>query len=224
MNECMGFQNQPASWEERFEELVKFKEENGTCQVHKSVPVLGQWVKQQRKEYRYYVQGSKPSRMNQDRIAKLSSIGFDFGEQRWNTSKMKQAHAAIEKGKAQEASQGGVLLSSSSASLVVTAVVPTMMPTGDRFQLHPPPGPLHHHHHHHHLVTVPGFADDGDSASSDQDGVDHSAQQRQQQPLQQVLLLVNQEQQPPPHSEFRHFQPAPWEDLPHQQQEQQRYL
>jgi Helicase associated domain len=97
-------QSQPASWEERFEELVKYKEEHGNCQVQKNVPTLGQWVKQQRKEYRYYVQGSKPSRMTQERIAKLSSIGFDFGEQRWNTGKMKQAHAAIEKGRAQESS------------------------------------------------------------------------------------------------------------------------
>ena len=95
----------PVPWEERYEQLVKYKEENGNCQVHKNVAVLGQWVKQQRKEYRYFVQGSKPSRMTQERIAKLSAIGFDFGEKRWNTGKMKTAHAAIEKGKQQDQQQ-----------------------------------------------------------------------------------------------------------------------
>jgi hypothetical protein len=92
----------PVPWEERFQQLLKFKEENGNCQVHKNIPILGQWVKQQRKEYRFFVQGSKNSRMTQERIAKLSSIGFDFGEKRWNTGKMKTAHAAIEKGKQQD--------------------------------------------------------------------------------------------------------------------------
>lgn len=115
--------SQPASWEERFEELVKYKEENGTCQVHKNVPILGQWVKQQRKEYRYYVQGSKPSRMTQERISKLSSIGFDFGEQRWNTGKMKQAHAAIEKGRAQESA---AIMNNNTVQLLQMAPPPDM--------------------------------------------------------------------------------------------------
>jgi hypothetical protein len=193
---------QPASWEERFEELVKFKEENGTCQVHKSVPVLGQWVKQQRKEYRYYVQGTK-----------LSSIGFDFGEQRWNTGKMKQAHAAIEKGKAQEASQLLLLASSSSLS---------PMPTGDRFQLHN----QHHHHHHHHdnhhhhnlpLLTIPGVVDHEDCASLDGDVNDPSVQHQLQPMLTGDHHHHLQQQQQQQNTGIRYFQPAPWE------QQQQQY-
>jgi hypothetical protein len=36
--------------------------------------------------------------MTQERIAKLSSIGFNFSEKRWNTGKMNRARAAIERG------------------------------------------------------------------------------------------------------------------------------
>jgi hypothetical protein len=150
--------------------------------------------------------------MTQDRIAKLSSIGFDFGEQRWNTGKMKQAHAAIEKGKAQEASQ--LLLLSSSLST-------SIMPISDRFQVDPHEyPPLHQHHQHLGNVPGPDVADIGNRTIPDENVEDHyAAQQPQQQLLQLQQVLEVDQQQQQQNSGYRYFQQVPWDE----QQQQQQY-
>jgi hypothetical protein len=68
------------SWEVRFEELCQYKEKYGHCVVPQQDPVLGQWVKKQRREY-IFIQDGKPSTkkfLTKERIAKLKDIGFIF--------------------------------------------------------------------------------------------------------------------------------------------------
>jgi hypothetical protein len=71
-------------WEERFEELKAYKDVHGTCSVptmSQTNPSLGYWVHDQRKQYRLYKNGINTSSINQDRIQKLESIGFEWKKQ-----------------------------------------------------------------------------------------------------------------------------------------------
>ena len=63
-------------WLERFEELRKYKETHGDCQVQRYHPTLGGWVNKQRHNYRIMKGGKKSSFMLQERIDLLDSIGF----------------------------------------------------------------------------------------------------------------------------------------------------
>ena len=90
----------PKSWEGRFEELLQYKEEHGHVNIPQKCeyevatetpillliltvahlivdPVLGQWVKQQRKDYTDFKTGKK-SAMTQERIDRLKVVGFKF--------------------------------------------------------------------------------------------------------------------------------------------------
>eukprot|EP00956_Cyclotella_meneghiniana_P023549 scaffold46055_cov56-Cyclotella_meneghiniana.AAC.4 len=65
-------QNPQVEWSERFEELIKYKEQHGNTRVpfrYKENPSLGAWVKRQRLAY-------KRNKMLEDRIQKLNCIGF----------------------------------------------------------------------------------------------------------------------------------------------------
>lgn len=61
-------------WEERFQELLNFKQLYGHTLVPRSQGALGEWVKQQRS---FYKQRSK--RLTLERIDKLNRIGFVWG-------------------------------------------------------------------------------------------------------------------------------------------------
>mmetsp|Transcript_33143 Transcript_33143/g.97763 ORF Transcript_33143/g.97763 Transcript_33143/m.97763 type:complete len:713 (-) Transcript_33143:38-2176(-) len=66
------------SWQERFEELLAYKEEKGTTSVPQSYPGgLGNFVHQQRTMYQKYKAGKK-SMMNAEKEKKLRDIGFMF--------------------------------------------------------------------------------------------------------------------------------------------------
>lgn len=65
------------SWQERYEELVEYKQQRGTIHVPIKYPVLGNWVMQQRKEWKKWAEGRK-SCLNQDKVEKLERIGFVF--------------------------------------------------------------------------------------------------------------------------------------------------
>jgi hypothetical protein len=70
----------PKSWEERFQELLDFKEMFGHCIVPQHCqhnPGLGGWVKEQRKNYKLMVDGKKSS-MAAERALKLANVGFVF--------------------------------------------------------------------------------------------------------------------------------------------------
>lgn len=67
-----------APWDQRYGELLEYKEKNGSTLVPQNHPVLGQWVHSQRNHYRQMVNGRK-SPMTEERLEKLKHIGFCFG-------------------------------------------------------------------------------------------------------------------------------------------------
>jgi len=70
---------QEQQWLDRFDELTKYKAEEGDCNVQQSHGPLGEWVATQRKNY-------KKGDIADERIARLESIGFvwDQLEQQWS--------------------------------------------------------------------------------------------------------------------------------------------
>eukprot|EP00804_Cyclotella_cryptica_P005021 CCRYP_020359-RA/>CCRYP_020359-RA protein AED:0.10 eAED:0.10 QI:236/1/1/1/0.85/0.75/8/252/634 len=77
----LGFQFRPRgsyeSWDDQIEKLRRFKEEHGHCRVPVSHPILGNFVKLARREYKLKQQGNKSS-MTADRERDLREIGFVF--------------------------------------------------------------------------------------------------------------------------------------------------
>ena len=69
--------NKPVPWIERYEELKKYKETHGDCNVPRRHGALGIWVDTQRTNYRFLKEG-KSARMSDDRIQKLESVGFQW--------------------------------------------------------------------------------------------------------------------------------------------------
>jgi Helicase associated domain len=66
-------EEQEAMWQESFQKLKAFKEENGHCDIsEKEHPALSKWVGTQRTVYRR-------NQMTQQRKEALESLGFDFG-------------------------------------------------------------------------------------------------------------------------------------------------
>lgn len=67
-----------ASWEERFNELLKFKETYGHCNIlsyDQNNVQLSTWAKCQRRQYKLFRSG-RPSNMTVERIKVLQSVGF----------------------------------------------------------------------------------------------------------------------------------------------------
>ena len=54
-------------WNQRFEELEKFKEEHGHCRVPQKTSKLGIWVRDQKAKFR--------ASNSKERVAKLRNIG-----------------------------------------------------------------------------------------------------------------------------------------------------
>eukprot|EP00980_Cylindrotheca_fusiformis_P013545 scaffold3451_cov109-Cylindrotheca_fusiformis.AAC.1 len=83
--ESIGFvwELQAAAWHRKFNELLKFKEKTGHCEIntrsHQDTKKsnLATWVKCQRRQYKLLRSG-KPSSMTIDRIEALNSIGFQW--------------------------------------------------------------------------------------------------------------------------------------------------
>ncbi|MHA1554283.1 MAG: helicase associated domain-containing protein [Alphaproteobacteria bacterium] len=74
--EAIGFEWDAyvVSWEKRFSELVRFKEENGHCNVPRGWsknPELGNWMNAQRTR-------AKKGRMTDEQRRRLDEIGFRF--------------------------------------------------------------------------------------------------------------------------------------------------
>ena len=70
-------------WEERFQELLDFRQEHGHCRVPKRYAAnksLANWVSKQRQERRKYFQGKKAS-ITPDRIKALEEVGFCWNAQ-----------------------------------------------------------------------------------------------------------------------------------------------
>lgn len=82
--ENIGFvwDSHEATWKEKLEELTKYKEIHGNCDVPYYFPLnpqLATWTTRQRRQYTLYNQKKKSS-MTPGRIALLENLGF-----RWNT-------------------------------------------------------------------------------------------------------------------------------------------
>jgi hypothetical protein len=69
-------------WDERFQDLVEFKELNGHTNVTTNSGPLGRWVNSQRKAFRLFKDG-KVSPLTSDRREKLESIGFSFRRKKY---------------------------------------------------------------------------------------------------------------------------------------------
>lgn len=86
----MGFVWDPhaAFWEERLDELHRFRDKYGHCNVPTKFPdnpQLAIWAKCQRRQFKLFVSdGPKKSNMTVDRIAKLSRVGFVFNPRQIN--------------------------------------------------------------------------------------------------------------------------------------------
>ena len=68
----------PVPWQTRFEDLQAYMSQNGTCDVPAREKGLGSWVTNQRRVYR-------AGKLQQDRIEKLNSIGFNWGYPQWES-------------------------------------------------------------------------------------------------------------------------------------------
>jgi len=69
---------QAENWTEKFEELLRFREENGHCLVpncHPDNPALAQWTKRQRYQYKLKQDG-KRSTITDERVRALDEAGF----------------------------------------------------------------------------------------------------------------------------------------------------
>ena len=75
---CSQLKNrETVQWDAQFQEMKKYKEINGHCNVPTRSGSLGIWVNTQRHNYWLSKEG-KSSRMSDDRIQKLESIGFQW--------------------------------------------------------------------------------------------------------------------------------------------------
>ena len=64
-------------WDDRFQELVDYKEEHGHTNVSQKEGSLGRWVSTQRRHYRF-LQEDEQSQLNQARVDRLNQIGFEW--------------------------------------------------------------------------------------------------------------------------------------------------
>ena len=62
------------TWDQRFEQLLKFKEEFGHVRVPRQHQGLGKWIAEQRLKYRLYTQGQSTN-MTNDQIKRLNDVG-----------------------------------------------------------------------------------------------------------------------------------------------------
>ena len=67
-----SLQDPPRTWDERFEELAKYKAEQGHCNVPRSQGSLGGWVTNQRTLFR-------KEKLSTERKQRLDNIGFEWG-------------------------------------------------------------------------------------------------------------------------------------------------
>ena len=66
---------QTEKWNQKYEELCVFREEEGHCNVPYTHEALIHWVKRQRYQYKLKMEG-RPSTMTDERMEKLEKVGF----------------------------------------------------------------------------------------------------------------------------------------------------
>ena len=80
MLQDLGFvwDSRAANWDERFHELVAFKQQFGHCRVTKTNPKyrpLAVWLKRQRQFSRQFLGGDRSTGMTADRMSRLIKLG-----------------------------------------------------------------------------------------------------------------------------------------------------
>jgi len=95
--EALGFEWDPvtADWEEMFQALVAFKENQGHCGVPdrwSENPQLGTWVSYQRQTFR-------KGKLSEERVARLEALGFEWDSITADWEEMFQALVAFKKDK-----------------------------------------------------------------------------------------------------------------------------
>lgn len=69
---------QEVDWETSFQDLKKYKEAHGHCNVPRGVKSLGLWGHNQRINYKHLEEGKKMISMSPERVAMLESINFNW--------------------------------------------------------------------------------------------------------------------------------------------------
>ena len=69
---------QEVKWNQRYEELVKYRSIHNNCNLPRNVPHLGEWVNNQRRFKKMYDAAGKKSSLTIKRIEKLNTLGFDW--------------------------------------------------------------------------------------------------------------------------------------------------
>ena len=79
------------SWQERFEDLKRYKDEHGHTVVPQNSGALGQWVHAQRVNYKK-IKAGKTSSLTAEKALKLAEIGFVFNasDRSFRGKKLKQ--------------------------------------------------------------------------------------------------------------------------------------
>jgi len=87
-------------WDNKLQELIKYKDENGTCDVPPKCPKehkkLRNWVELQRQQYRLF-RAKRTTSLTHERINKLEEVGFEWrisdgaGDHGHNAKKKKRA-------------------------------------------------------------------------------------------------------------------------------------
>mmetsp|Transcript_8789 Transcript_8789/g.18877 ORF Transcript_8789/g.18877 Transcript_8789/m.18877 type:complete len:697 (-) Transcript_8789:102-2192(-) len=96
-------------WEERFKQLLAYKEQKGHTVVPQHYPGgLGNWVHQQRTHYVYFKTGRK-SLMTQQKVNKLTDAGFVFSVKKGKTWDPESSSSGVDIAKSR-AETAGVLL------------------------------------------------------------------------------------------------------------------
>jgi hypothetical protein len=83
MLDDLGFiwDSRAANWEERLNELVEFKAQNGHCKVttkYTAYRPLAVWLKRQRHAVREYLNGTQDTGMTEDRVSRLFDMGVSM--------------------------------------------------------------------------------------------------------------------------------------------------
>ena len=86
IEEKTGIRPKRVSWEERYEQLLKFKNDHGNCNVptnDENYSTLSGWVQHQRAEKKKKDRGAK-SRLSDTKEDKLNRVGFIWSIKDWN--------------------------------------------------------------------------------------------------------------------------------------------
>jgi len=96
----LGFQwkiraSHTVTWNNHFENLKAFQQKHGHCRVNsKEDNVLGRWICEMRSRYKQRLNGEVKTRINDDQIALLDGIGFEW--KKWTGDPEEKKRRALE--------------------------------------------------------------------------------------------------------------------------------